>query len=52
MGHIKIDVQKLDVDFLCFSGHKIYGPSGIGVLYGKEDLLKELKTYNIGGDTV
>ena len=50
IAHIKIDVQDLDVDFLAFSGHKIYGPTGIGVLYGKENLLEELKPIFYGGD--
>jgi cysteine desulfurase/selenocysteine lyase len=50
IAHIKIDVQDLDVDFLAFSGHKIYGPTGIGVLYGKEKLLEELKPIFYGGD--
>lgn len=47
--HIKVDVQDLDVDFLTFSAHKMGGPSGIGVLYGKYDLLNELEAYNLGG---
>ncbi|MDD2489641.1 MAG: cysteine desulfurase [Bacilli bacterium] len=47
--HIKVDVQDLDVDFLTFSGHKMLGPTGIGVLYGKEFLLKKLKPHNVGG---
>jgi len=50
--HKKIDVKKLDVDFLAFSGHKMLGPSGMGILYGKFDLLKELKPFMVGGDTV
>ncbi len=50
--HKEIDVKKLDVDFLAFSGHKMLGPNGVGVLYGKEDLLKELKPFIIGGETV
>ena len=50
--HKKIDVKKLDVDFLAFSGHKMLGPSGIGVLYGKFNLLRELKSFMVGGDTV
>jgi cysteine desulfurase/selenocysteine lyase len=50
--HIPTDVKKLDVDFLAFSGHKMLGPSGTGVLYGKEDLLKRLSPYNVGGSTV
>jgi len=52
VGHRKVDVQGLDVDFLAFSGHKMLGPSGIGVLYGKYHLLKELSSFLVGGDTV
>ena len=47
--HIKTDVQDLDCDFLAFSGHKMCGPTGIGVLYGKYELLNELKPQNLGG---
>ncbi|WP_333627192.1 cysteine desulfurase [Sphingobacterium siyangense] len=50
--HIQIDVQKLDVDFLVFSGHKMYGPTGVGVLYGKEDLLNTMPPYQGGGDMI
>lgn len=50
--HIKIDVQKLDCDFLAFSGHKIYGPTGIGVLYGKQNLLESLPPFLGGGDMI
>ncbi|MBB2952352.1 MULTISPECIES: cysteine desulfurase [Sphingobacterium] len=50
--HIKIDVQDLDVDFLAFSGHKMYGPTGIGVLYGKEDALNAIPPYQGGGDMI
>jgi len=50
--HQKIDVRKLDVDFLAFSGHKMLGPSGIGVLYGKYELLEKLSPFLLGGDTV
>lgn len=49
---IKIDVKKLDVDFLAFSGHKMYGPFGIGVLYGKEELLNNLPPAEFGGEMV
>ncbi|MCC7160324.1 aminotransferase class V-fold PLP-dependent enzyme [Candidatus Nomurabacteria bacterium] len=50
--HQKIDVKDLDVDFLSFSGHKMFGPTGTGVFYGKLKLLKELKPFLVGGDTV
>ena len=52
IGHQNIDVQDLDCDFYAFSGHKIYGPTGIGVLYGKEDLLNELEPYQFGGEMI
>lgn len=50
--HHKVDVQDLDCDFLAFSGHKLYGPSGIGVLYGKYEILDEMPPYQYGGDMV
>jgi cysteine desulfurase/selenocysteine lyase len=50
--HMKVDVQELDCDFFAFSGHKIYGPTGIGVLYGKEDLLDKLPPYMGGGEMI
>jgi len=50
--HLKIDVQKLDCDFFCFSGHKIYGPTGIGVLYGKKRHLESMDPYQSGGDMI
>ncbi len=50
--HEKIDVQELDCDFLVFSAHKLYGPTGIGVLYGKEKWLEELPPFQGGGDMV
>jgi cysteine desulfurase/selenocysteine lyase len=50
--HIPIDIQDLDCDFFVFSGHKIYGPTGIGVLYGKEKWLNEMPPYQGGGDMV
>ena len=50
--HFKVDVQELDCDFLVFSGHKIYGPTGIGVLYGKEALLEQMPPYQGGGEMI
>lgn len=50
--HKKIDVKDIDVDFYCFSGHKIYGPTGIGVLYGKKSLLKQLQLIKYGGGMI
>jgi cysteine desulfurase/selenocysteine lyase len=50
--HKKIDVQDLDVDFLAFSGHKMLGPTGTGVFYGKHELLEKLSPFLVGGDTV
>ena len=50
--HIKIDVQDFDADFFVFSSHKVYGPTGIGVLYGKENLLKQLPPYQGGGEMI
>ena len=47
--HMKVDVQDLDIDFLAFSGHKMLGPTGIGVLYGKKELLDNLEPVNLGG---
>ena len=50
--HIKIDVQTMDCDFYAFSGHKMYGPSGIGVLYGKKALLNDMPPYQGGGEMI
>ena len=50
--HRRVDVQDLDCDFLAFSGHKTYGPTGIGVLYGKADLLRSMPPYQFGGDMI
>ena len=50
--HMTVDVQALDADFYVFTGHKLYGPTGIGVLYGKERLLEEMPPYQGGGDMI
>ena len=50
--HIPVDVEQIDADFYCFSGHKIYAPTGIGVLYGKKNLLDEMPPYQGGGDMI
>jgi cysteine desulfurase / selenocysteine lyase len=50
--HLKVDVQDLDCDFYVFSGHKLYAPSGIGVLYGKQALLEAMPPYHGGGDMI
>ncbi len=50
--HLRVDVQALDCDFYAFSGHKVYGPTGIGILYGKEDLLDAMPPYQGGGDMI
>lgn len=50
--HFSVDVQDLDCDFLVFSGHKIYGPTGIGVMYGKETLLEKMPPYQGGGEMI
>ena len=52
VAHVEVDVQALDVDFYTFSGHKIYGPAGIGVLYGKEKWLDKLPPYQGGGEMI
>ncbi len=51
-SHFKIDVQKLDCDFLVFSSHKLYGPTGVGVLYGKKNILDEMPPYQGGGEMI
>lgn len=50
--HFKVDMQELDCDFFAFSGHKIYGPTGVGVLYGKEEWLEKLPPYQGGGEMI
>ena len=50
--HRRVDVQDIDCDFLTFSGHKIYGPTGIGVLYGREELLEQMPPYQGGGEMI
>ena len=50
--HMKVNVVDLDVDFYCFSGHKMYGPTGIGILYGKKEILDEMEPYQGGGDMI
>ena len=50
--HTKIDVQELDADFFVFSGHKVYGPTGVGVLYGKEKWLNAMQPYHGGGEMI
>ncbi len=50
--HMKVDAQKLDVDFLAFSGHKMLGPTGIGVLYGKQELLEKMQPFLFGGGMI
>jgi len=52
VSHLRIDVQELDCDFYAFSGHKVYGPTGIGVLYGKEELLRKIPPWQGGGDMI
>ena len=50
--HMHVDVQALDVDFYAFSGHKLFGPTGVGILYGKEDMLNQMPPYQGGGDMI
>ncbi len=52
MPHIKVDVRDLDADFLAFSAHKMYGPTGVGVLYGKKSLLEAMPPYQGGGEMI
>ena len=51
-AHMRIDVQDIDCDFYVFSGHKLYGPTGTGVLYGKEEILNSLNPYQYGGEMI
>ncbi len=52
VAHCKVDVQELDCDFYCFSGHKMYAPMGVGVLYGKKNILEEMHPYQGGGEMI
>ncbi len=52
MAHLEVDVQALDCDFYLFSGHKLFGPTGIGVMYGKYDLLQQLPPWQGGGEMI
>ena len=52
VSHMPVDVKDIDCDFYCFSGHKLYGPMGIGVLYGKEELLNSMPPYQGGGEMI
>ncbi|MDX2165232.1 MAG: cysteine desulfurase [Gammaproteobacteria bacterium] len=52
VSHMTVDVQKLDCDFLVFSGHKLYGPTGIGILYGKKEYLEKMPPYQGGGEMI
>ena len=52
IAHLKVDVQALGCDFYCFSGHKMYGPMGVGVMYGRREMLDELPPYQGGGEMI
>ena len=52
ISHLRVDVQDLGCDFYCFSGHKMYGPMGVGVMYGREEMLNELPPYQGGGEMI
>lgn len=52
VAHMAVDVQQLECDFYCFSGHKMYGPTGVGVMYGREELLNEMPPYQGGGEMI
>jgi cysteine desulfurase/selenocysteine lyase len=50
--HMKVNVKEMNADFYCFSGHKMYGPTGIGILYGKQEILENMQPYQGGGDMI
>jgi len=50
--HMKVNVKEINADFYCFSGHKMYGPTGIGILYAKEEILEDMEPYQGGGDMI
>ena len=52
VAHVRVDVQRLDCDFYAFSGHKVFGPTGIGVLYARASLLDAMPPYQAGGDMI
>ena len=52
VAHMEVDVQQLGCDFYCFSGHKMYGPMGVGVLYGREEWLRQMQPYQGGGEMI
>ncbi|WP_164075830.1 aminotransferase class V-fold PLP-dependent enzyme, partial [Stenotrophomonas maltophilia] len=52
VSHLRVNVQALDADFYVFSGHKVFGPTGIGVVYGKQDLLDTLPPWQGGGNMI
>jgi cysteine desulfurase / selenocysteine lyase len=52
IAHVRVDVRELDCDFYAFSGHKVFGPTGIGILYGRESLLEQMPPYQGGGDMI
>src|SRR5690606_8331336 len=52
IAHLPIDVKELDVDFMVFSGHKMYGPTGIGVIYAKRELLENMDPFKVGGGMI
>lgn len=52
VSHMKIDVKEMDIDFLVFSGHKMFGPTGVGVMYGKRNLLQKMEPFKVGGGMI